>query len=1294
MSRLSFLLVSLSLAAQPVLGVDFRRGDANVDGVVDMADGLFIIRHLFLGGPASTCLSAEEIDGNGVVELTDAINLFGWLFLGNPSDIRPPGPFIPGPDPGPFPIGCDAYSPSPPPKIADLVLGFAGFPAEISGSPGEVKTFDLYATLTTSENTSPDGPEGWSIGMSIDGGTIEGLALKGVTVSTIYEGDPSYEQDLGGSGLFFNRAEPSATHEDDPARKGAFSAVILLKFNKKMVLQPSGTQRIARITVKTTIQEPCEAVVLRFEDGFKDAASQPVANRVIMDGKDQDPRLGSCVIPVLCSPTLLTLDEPAHASLSLSLPEKLYRLSAPQGESVLITLSDPDPADASSLYVRWGDFPKPYRFDLAAAGGESEQRLLIPYFLAGEAYLLLTADRVNGPSSEVTLLATAAGLSLEAMSASSSGEGGSGLLSASISGSGFRPDTAFRLASRSDGSSVVATEQVRVSANRAEAVFPLAGASPGRYDLRASNPGGGAEAVLADAFEVQAGPPRGPVLKVVLGAPERYRYDRLARVTLHYENTGDEEMTAPLFKVVGPPETDLRLESQERFQGNAIQVMGIDPGGVAGKLPPGFKGEIPILFQNRSADRAAFKVFLFSPNREDYVSWQSVGAPPEMGSADWEALWPHLSVKLGASWIEYREALAARATRLARRGVDASSVEELFRFAAREALGRPTSAAVGRLRDPSSGSPLEGVGLVAVRSGSGIAAAVGRTVTGGLFAIDGLRAGESYDLRLAGGSATIAAVTPPAGGDSLGLEPFAAAAPGAPLPPCADCVASGLPSLPLLPPDHLFVEVDGREVAVLSSFDPNEKDGPTGELGPADDLLYSIYFENLPTATAWAQKVEVADQLDPDLDWSTFRLRGAVAGGSLFIPLDREDGPGLPPLNEGQSAGRVFEAMGQSGQWLLHSYCEYDPRNGLARWVFQTLDPATGLPPDPSRYPDAGFLPPNDGAHRGEGHVDFVVLPLPGVDDDTEVTNEASITFDDRLPPLPTNVTTNRIRVSPPPEVPRNPFPPSGVVHAVETNSALSWRSDAASYTVSLRAAGEPEPGTAFPTSESRLRPSLQAQTVYTWKVSATRGGITVDGPPWTFRTVDPPPALPETPMNVSPPAGAVDLPQHPQLLWTPAAGASAYQVFLWTHGGPRPAEPVVTGITVTGHRVLEVLDHGTTYDWKVEALNRSGKTEGAASTFTIKPALFRRGDANSDGGTDISDPIFMISSLFLGGDPPKCEKSTDANDDGAMDVSDAVYLINSIFLGGPLPPEPLLICGLDAKADDLTCRSFPACSQ
>ena len=83
---------------------------------------------------------------------------------------------------------------------------------------------------------------------------------------------------------------------------------------------------------------------------------------------------------------------------------------------------------------------------------------------------------------------------------------------------------------------------------------------------------------------------------------------------------------------------------------------------------------------------------------------------------------------------------------------------------------------------------------------------------------------------------------------------------------------------------------------------------------------------------------------------------------------------------------------------------------------------------------------------------------------------------------------------------------------------------------------------------------------------------------------------------------------------------------------------------------------------------------------------LFRRGDSNSDGSSDLSDLVFTLSWLFRGGFRPSCVDGADTNDDGRVDISDVSWTLSWLFRGGPVPPAPFPGCGTDPSFDSLTC--------
>ncbi len=69
-------------------------------------------------------------------------------------------------------------------------------------------------------------------------------------------------------------------------------------------------------------------------------------------------------------------------------------------------------------------------------------------------------------------------------------------------------------------------------------------------------------------------------------------------------------------------------------------------------------------------------------------------------------------------------------------------------------------------------------------------------------------------------------------------------------------------------------------------------------------------------------------------------------------------------------------------------------------------------------------------------------------------------------------------------------------------------------------------------------------------------------------------------------------------------------------------------------------------------------------------------GDANSDGNVNVSDAVYIINYIFIGGNPPDPLEAGEVNCDGNVNVSDAVWIINYIFIGGKAP------CDIDGDSE------------
>jgi hypothetical protein len=96
--------------------------------------------------------------------------------------------------------------------------------------------------------------------------------------------------------------------------------------------------------------------------------------------------------------------------------------------------------------------------------------------------------------------------------------------------------------------------------------------------------------------------------------------------------------------------------------------------------------------------------------------------------------------------------------------------------------------------------------------------------------------------------------------------------------------------------------------------------------------------------------------------------------------------------------------------------------------------------------------------------------------------------------------------------------------------------------------------------------------------------------------------------------------------------------------------------------------------------------TDMGAIPFEGGGRVFLRGDVDSSGDVNISDPIATLNHLFSSGTVGDCQDSLDANDDGAVNITDPIYVLQFLFQGGPQIKLPWPDPGVDPTEDSLSC--------
>ncbi|MCX6887773.1 MAG: choice-of-anchor J domain-containing protein, partial [Verrucomicrobia bacterium] len=177
---------------------------------------------------------------------------------------------------------------------------------------------------------------------------------------------------------------------------------------------------------------------------------------------------------------------------------------------------------------------------------------------------------------------------------------------------------------------------------------------------------------------------------------------------------------------------------------------------------------------------------------------------------------------------------------------------------------------------------------------------------------------------------------------------------------------------------------DSKEQEISQALDPNELLGPGGygaqNFVAAGSLLpYRINFENATNALAPAQFVTVQNLLATNLDLATFELSSLGFGDRFFA---------IPPGSQHYERTETLTMNGFRFQVQIEAGLNLATRTVYA--TFRSLNPTNGLPPTV----DIGFLPPENGTGRGQGHLAYIIRAKSGLATGTEIRNVASIVFD------------------------------------------------------------------------------------------------------------------------------------------------------------------------------------------------------------------------------------------------------------------------------------------------------------
>ena len=364
--------------------------------------------------------------------------------------------------------------------------------------------------------------------------------------------------------------------------------------------------------------------------------------------------------------TPLSLGNPLEDSVE-PLGYSDYMLEIDAGERLLVEVTPLSGVGHIRLYGRLDHVPSQAHYDFQATERtvRGTYELLVAPTRLGTYYFSVFGWDIAAEQGTYTIVARTVDQYLSDVQPRSAGNTGDVTLN--VQGLGFVEGTSVELR-RAGSPTLVADDVVQLSSTAMSVRFDLTGVDPGIYDVVAIW-SGGTEEKLEEAFEVLTGGV-GPRLEASLEVPDFVRPGRTFTLWLDYANTGDAEMVAPLFIISSTQGVPMRLTDQEPFEDRPVQVLGVNPEGLAGNLAPDASGRIPI-YLHIPADTGSHVMLDFGLaimiSDTLPIDWDEVEdevRPPDVNPEVWNVLWPNLTAQIGDTWGDYRQALADNASYL------------------------------------------------------------------------------------------------------------------------------------------------------------------------------------------------------------------------------------------------------------------------------------------------------------------------------------------------------------------------------------------------------------------------------------------------------------------------------------------------------------------------------------------------------------------------------------------------------------------------------------------------------
>ncbi|MBN2451204.1 MAG: RHS repeat protein, partial [Lentisphaeria bacterium] len=410
----------------------------------------------------------------------------------------------------------------------------------------------------------------------------------------------------------------------------------------------------------------------------------------VFEGQNADNNSArSAALVTLALPPLALAGDPVNGQFAAVGDAHWFAFTPEAGQDVLVSL-DLAGSGATELYIGFGRMPSRQDYDVASTQWNSADVSALVAAAGGQTcYVLAYAAALGGTPMAFSLRAEALEFSLTTVWPTQCGRGP---VTFRVGGGQLREDMAYRLAGAARAAHA-ATAVFLVNPALVYVTFDLGSAGTGAYRLEVEWEG--AVRTLPAAVNVTDSAPGWTEYSIEVPAATRPGW--VESLTIHYRNPGSTDVLAPLlhFVVAGaePPDHDGHVSPISHAKAPppvymARYLLGVNPEGPAGVLPPGVAGSFAVEIDpavNTGAVEYQLRAVTDPTLPVDWAGMIAAAKPQFIDDEAWAAVCASYQALIGITVGEFQQAMARQATYLSRLGERVSSVSDLSYLALAEA---------------------------------------------------------------------------------------------------------------------------------------------------------------------------------------------------------------------------------------------------------------------------------------------------------------------------------------------------------------------------------------------------------------------------------------------------------------------------------------------------------------------------------------------------------------------------------------------------------------------------------